>query len=481
LKKLDQEVLLMERKLLVAALSMLAGGLVVMAPIHSNAQLATGDTRKVSQPTLPSTCTTLFATLQTANRTFGNGDETTPPDTSRIQAALNKCKPASGSVGVVLAAAGSSNAFLTGPLTLPSGVVLVIDKGATLFGSNNPANYQISGKPACGTVQSSDGGCTALITATGANSGVMGTGGTIDGRGDINLVGQSTSWWGVSNTAHSDGKKQNNPRMIQATGANNFTVFDVNLINAPFFHIYYQAGNGLTVWGVNIKTPASTHNTDGIDPDSATNVTINNCNVEDGDDGIAIKTNASATSNITVENSNFFGTHGISIGSQTQFGVTNVLVENNTINGKDSTGITSGDNNGIRIKTNSSAGGKVSQITYTNICMKNVKHALVFNPFYQNKTGSDTVNFTDIVVNGVRSVSSASSAGSIYEGFNSSNPLNLTLENVQLDATSSTASNAKIGLFNTNFTPSGSGVTTSSVSGSGSVPACTSFPTFPTL
>jgi polygalacturonase len=355
----------------------------LVMPICSGAQLATGDSRKVSEPTLPTTCSTLSAALQTSTRTFSTADETNPPDTMRIQSALNDCKPASGkpSVGVVLAASGSNNAFLTGPLTLPSGVILVIDSGTTLYGSNNPADYQISGEPACGTAQSSDGGCTALITASAANSGVMGTGGTIDGRGDIDLVGQSVSWWDVSNTAKADGTKQNNPRMIEASGANNFTVFDVNLINAPFFHIYYQSGNGLTVWKVNIKTPADTHNTDGIDSDSATNVTINDCNVEDGDDGIAIKTNSSAASNITIENSNFYGTHGISIGSQTQFGVTNVLVENNAVNGKDSTGITSSDNNGIRIKTNSSEGGKVSQITYSNICMKNVQHALVFNPF----------------------------------------------------------------------------------------------------
>jgi polygalacturonase len=472
----------MRKTRFLSTMFLLIAGPALLMPVRCNAQLATGDSRKVVQPTLPTTCKTLLAQLATTNRKFSTVDETAPPDTSRIQSALNSCKPASGaSVGVVLEASGSNNAFLSGPLTLPSGVILVIDSGATLYGSNNPANYQISSKPTCGTVQSSDGGCTALITANAANSGVMGTGGIIDGRGDINLEGQSVSWWSLSNTAKSDGKKQNNPRMIEASGANNFTVYNVNLINAPFFHIYYQSGNGLTVWGVNIKSPANTHNTDGIDPDSATNVTINKCNIQDGDDGIAIKTNASAASNITVENSNFYGTHGISIGSQTQFGVTNVLIENNTVNGNDSTGIASSDNNGIRIKTNSSEGGKVSQITYTNICMKNVKHALVFNPFYSSGTGSDTIDFTDIVVNGVRSVTSPSGSGSTYEGFNSSNPLVLTLENVQLDVTSSTASNAKIGLFDTNFTPSGSGVTRSTVSGSGSAPACTSFPTFPTL
>lgn len=471
----------MKIKKILSAVSTFAAVPFFLAPVCCQAQLATGDSRTVTQPVIPSICSTLSATLQTSTRTFSSTQETTPPDTTRIQNALNGCAPGSGkpSVGVALAASGGNNAFLSGPLTIPGGVVLVIDGGVTLYGSNNPANYQISGKPTCGSVQSSDGGCKALITINAANTGVMGTGGTIDGRGDIKLTNQSNSWWALSNTAKSDGKKQNNPRMIEASGANNFTVFNVNLINAPFFHLYYQSGNGFTAWGVNIKTPANTHNTDGIDPDSATNVTINNCNVQDGDDGIAIKTNASAASNITVENSNFFGTHGISIGSQTQFGVTNVLVKNDTINGNDSSGIASSDNNGIRIKTNSSEGGKVSQITYSNICMKNVKHALVFNPFYSGGTGSDTVNFTNIVVNGVRSVTSASGSGSTYEGFNSSNPLRLTLENVQLDATSSTASNADIGLFDTNFTPSGSGVTTSSVSGSGSAPSCSSFPAFP--
>ena len=50
---------------------------------------------------------------------------------------------------------------------------------------------------------------------------------------------------------------------------NNFTVYDVDLINAPLFHIYFEGGSGLTVWGVRIKTPATARNTDGIDPDSA--------------------------------------------------------------------------------------------------------------------------------------------------------------------------------------------------------------------
>ena len=98
----------------------------------------------------------------------------------------------------------------------------------------------------------------------------------------------------LSPTAKTDSEKQNNPRLIQAHGVNNFTVYDVDLVNAPIFHLYFEGGNGLTVWGVRIKTPATARNTDGIDPDSATNVTVNDSYIQDGDDGIAIKTNSGA-------------------------------------------------------------------------------------------------------------------------------------------------------------------------------------------
>jgi polygalacturonase len=84
------------------------------------------------------------------------------------------------------------------------------------------------------------------------------------------------------------------------------------------------------------------------------------------------------------------------------------------------------------------------------------------------------------VIDGFKSVSSASSAQSVLDGYNSSNPLGLTLENVSLDATSSTAEYANISTYNTNFTPSGTDVTVTKISGSGSVPSCI-FPGYPGL
>lgn len=386
---------------------------------------------------------------------------------------------------MVLDPSGSNNAFLSGPLSLPASVDLVVAAGATLYASRNPASYQVSGQATCGTVASSDNGCKPFINVTGSNAGIMGTQsgssqGEINGRGDQDILGTSGTWWALANTANSDGEKQNNPRLIESDGHSNLTLYDIDLVNAPFFHVYFQSGNGLTVWGVRIKTPATARNTDGIDPDSATNVTVNDSYIQDGDDGIAIKTNSSAASDMTIENSHFYGTHGISIGSQTQYGVTNILVENDTVSGSDSSGNVSTDNNGIRIKTSSSEGGTVSDVTYENICDTGVKHNFEFNPFYCSGNGSTTPDFTGIVVDGFKSVSSASSAQSVLGGYDSASPLGLTLENVSLDETSSTAEYAGISTYNTNFKPSGTDVTVTAISGSGSVPSC-SFPGYPGL
>jgi polygalacturonase len=464
-----------------------AGALVpatLATPARAAVTLATGDSRSVSQPSIPSACTTLTAQLATSNEQFSSTAETSPPDTSRIQGALNSCSGTGKAV--VLAPGGSDNAFLSGPLSLPASVDLVVDQGVTLYASRNPANYQVSGQATCGTVASTDNGCKPFITVTGSNAGIMGTQngsgsqGGINGRGDQDILGTSTTWWALASSAQSSGGKQNNPRLIESHGYNNLTLYDIDLVNAPFFHVYFESGNGMTVWGIRIKTPATARNTDGVDPDSSTNVTVNDSYIQDGDDGIAIKTNSGAASNMTIENSHFYGTHGISIGSETQYGVTNILVQNNTVSGKDSSGNTSGDNNGVRIKTSSSEGGMVSDVTYANICDTGVKHNLEFNPFYSSGNGSTTPDFTGIVVDGFKSVSSASSAQSVLEGYNAANPLGLTLENVSLDATSSTAEYANIGSYDTNFTPSGTDVTVTPISGSGSVPSCT-FPTYPNL
>jgi polygalacturonase len=390
--------------------------------------LATGDSRNPGQPGAPATCQTLTATNTTGNRSNPPSSD----DTSRIQSALNSCKGTGKAV--VLASSGGDNAFYSEELTV-SGEGLVVNSGVTLYGGK--------------TYDSQD----ELILIDGSGSSLYGPG-TIDGRGDI-----------VSGT----------PRLVQTNDASNLNISNITLSQARHPNLYIQGGSGITVWNVTIRTPATRANADGIDIDSVSNVTVANSSVEAGDDGIAVKTNASAASNITVKNSKFYGTHGISIGSQTFDGVTNVLFTGNYVYGNDLSGNASTDANAINIKTDPDCGGNVKQVTYTNTCITEAKHLIVMNTEYGSCSGtSGTPDFTDIVVNGVKSQDSLSSAYSLFEGYNTSYDINAYLANIDLDSTTinSSSRDAKIALDNSNITPTGSGVSTSSFTISGSVPSC---------
>jgi polygalacturonase len=438
-----------------------------------------------SQPTIPTTCRSVSATLSTSNEQFPSVDESAPPDTSRIQAALNAC--AGTGQAIELKASGGNKAFLSGPLSIGNSEVLLVDTGVTLYASRNPKDYQISGGNTCGTITSSAvDGCKPFIALAGSGSGLMGTSsssgsqGIIDGRGGQDMLGTSETWWALAASAKSSGN-QNNPKLVQSSGAGNLTLYDIDLINSPMYHVLFQGGSGITVWGVRIKTPANSRNTDGIDPEDASNVVINNAYIQDGDDCISVKSDpGTAASHITVEDTHCWGTHGLSIGSQTAGGVNNVTFLNDTLAGTDTGGITSSSNNGIRVKSASDRGGLVTGIVYQNICMTGVKDLIMINPNYVSGNGSSIPNFADITLNGVVSVHSASSAKSTLDGYSSSYPLGLKLENIKLDVTSTTAQYASIGVYNSNITASGTGVKVSNISGSGSVPNC-SFPSYPAL
>jgi polygalacturonase len=109
-----------------------------------------------------------------------------------------------------------------------------------------------------------------------------------------------------------------------------------------------------------------------------------------------------------------------------------------------------------------------------------MKAPIVLDTHYSSSSGSSIPSFTGIVINGVLATGSSSSATSVFNGYDSSHPLGVTLENVSLDVTKSTAEYAGVQVANSNVKPSGTGVTVTTISGSGSVPSC-SFPSFPAL
>lgn len=159
------------------------------------------------------------------------------PDTSRIQSAIDNC--AAGSA-VKLVVSGTKNAFLSGPLTIKTGVTLWIDSGVTLFASRNPDDFATS-SGSCGVEGSGNSGCKPLIYAVSTDgSGIVG-GGAIDGRGGAVLTGGANkgkwTWWDLAMAATINGTSQQCPRLLQVSSSKNFTLYNVSLLNAPKFHV----------------------------------------------------------------------------------------------------------------------------------------------------------------------------------------------------------------------------------------------------
>jgi hypothetical protein len=394
------------------------------------------------EPTIPTACATLLAT-----KTLVAGspsDETL--DSAAIQAAITAC-PAGQAVR--LAADGDKTAFVSGPLALKSGVSLWLDTGTTLFASHNPRDFDSSpGK--CAGNNTGNSSCKALINVTDPKgSGVVGTG-TIDGRGGEVPTGGTSTWWELEDMY--DGNLAA-PRLVQVNFGTDFVLYNVTLKNAPKFHVVIDSTVGYRVWGITINTPANSPNTDGVDPSRAKNGVIAYTKITTGDDNIAVKGGGpTPVDGLLVAHNHFGRGHGMSIGSETNGGVRNVSVCDLSLDGTD---------NGLRIKSDASRGGLVQGIYYTDICIRDSRHPLVFDSYYSSATGTLIPDYRDISVNNVHVLGT----GGIdtFRGWDAAHPIGITLNNVVFDnaPTSINAqySNLTFGPQAVTISPAGTGVT----------------------
>jgi polygalacturonase len=391
------------------------------------------DTRTVTEPVIPPSCARVAAELVAWNSSLSEADET-KLDTKRIQKGIDTC-PAGKAVELI--ANRDKNAFVSGPLQLRTGVTLVIGKGVTLFGSRNPRDYDIA-PGSCGIINEKGHGCKALVSGDEANdTGVMGPG-IIDGRGGAKLLGQNVSWWDLAQQAKVTNKYQNCPRILVLTRCNNFTLYDVTLKNSPNFHVFYDQGNGFTAWGVIIDSPKNARNTDGIDPANSTNITITHCFIHTGDDQVAIKAGGSIPStNVSIVHNHFYTGHGMSIGSETDAGANHILVSDLTIDSAD---------NGIRIKSNSSRGGLVENVTYDNVCIRDTKNPIYMDTNYSASVGKDRNKLPTFRNISLKNLHISGSGRITLEGFDATHRLQMNFDDLTISGT------AKIRANNADFT-----------------------------
>lgn len=383
---------------------------------------AAQDTRTVTEPVVPPACATLDAHLTAAGNTLAPADES-KLDTGRIQQAIDHCAKGHG---VLLSANGAGDAFLSGPLELRAGVSLIVGKGVTLFASRDASLYSVT-PGSCGIVSYGphQRGCKPLISVDHApNSAVMGDG-VIDGRGGEKMLGSPYSWWDLAEQARRGGGQQCF-RLIVAEYSSNFTLYRITLKNSPNFHVVFGHGDGFTVWGLKIDTPQRlARNTDGVDPGpDVRNVTITHSYIRAGDDDVAIKGGLpGGVTNVTVDHDHFYWGHGMSIGSETNGGVSKIRVSDLSLDGPD---------NGIRIKSNGSRGGLTHDVVYDNVCIRNSPNPITLDTAYSaagTLKGNSPPSMRDIILHNVR----ISGGGKFtFNGYDHAHRVGVTLNGVQI-------------------------------------------------
>lgn len=200
------------------------------------------------------------------------------PATPSINQAIRDCAQSGG--GTVEFPAGN---YLCGTIDLLSNVYLHLHPGATILGSEDIADYHGTqrgcswcwmGAPEALAGLTSKNPCPALIVADRqTNCGITGAG-KIDGRRSFPL--------GYT-------EKKGRPFLIVLSECSFVTLRDVTLTNPGMFTVYGLNSSDMTIDNVTILT-ADSANGDGLDFDGGKRISISNCHIDAGDDGIGLKT-----------------------------------------------------------------------------------------------------------------------------------------------------------------------------------------------
>lgn len=262
--------------------------------------------------------------------------------------------------------------WVTGSFNLTSNFTLFLEEGAVILGSQDLEDWPIiEPLPSYGRGRERLGGRHISLIHGDALTNVVITGqnGTIDGQGKM--------WWELwwnRTLEHTRG------HLLEIKNSHNILISNLTFTNSPFWTIHPVYCSNVVIKDVTILAPLNAPNTDGIDPDSSTNVCIEDCYIESGDDLVAVKsgwdqygiTMARPSSNIIVRR--LSGTtptcSGVGIGSEMSGGISNVTMEDLHI--WDSAA-------GVRIKTDKGRGGYVVNITINNIRMERVKVPIRFS------------------------------------------------------------------------------------------------------
>jgi polygalacturonase len=324
------------------------------------------------------------------------------------------------------------------------------------------------------------------------------------------------------------------PNMINLEkGTRGFILYRLTLHNSAKFHVKLTSspiegtgpgvcetmadrGKGYIVWGITLLTPSKwfnsagyqltpswARNSDGVDPgttDIAYCGVIACSTISTGDDQIAIK-GGHWVENLTIAHMHFGTGHGMSIGSETygghmadgvlHRGVQKVNIWDLTIDA-DSRLVGheahAADFNGIRIKSDESRGGVVDNITYTDVCLRDMVNGILvstaYNPLFAGQSYPDFRRLGFKNIHGVTCMALNPSVITL-EGFNATLRPQISLDNVVFDniypklSVAAEFADITLGPGDVNFMPDGLGVALYDNRSGTSTPKDCKFPKLP--
>ena len=377
------------------------------------------DMRRVEEPRVPPICVVLQARVAAVDGVLPAGADNVL-DTDRIQQALDRC--AAGTRRLSCRPMTTGRPYLSGPLTLRSGVTLLIAANTSLAASSNPRLYDIN-PGSCGILGERGQGCRPLLSGNDISaSGIMGEG-SIDGRGGARISGETATWWQLAMRAKLLDQYQKVPGLIELRHVHDFTLYRITLRDSAAH--YMSSSTTRTVLPPGCEDhrapgPRAIPTASSMFQSAASPSRIFHNHV--GDDNVAISSRVGApASHISILDNHFYTGHGMSIGSGTAGGVSHVMVRNLTIDGA---------MNGIRIKSDASRGGLVQDIRYENVCIRNVTNPIVLTPHYTDFPGELIPQYRDITL---RNVHILTAGDYVLAGLDTQHNLGVTLDNVFAD------------------------------------------------
>jgi polygalacturonase len=253
---------------------------------------------------------------------YGARNDSLVKNTKAIQAAIDACTEG----GTVYIPKGT---FVSGAIFLKSNMTLYIEKGATLKGSADTADY-------LPLILNRFEGWELETYASLINAGTLNRNGSYNIK-NLRITGGGTIRGGGRKLGDAMIKARGlrgRGRLICLMNCQDVSLSNLTITEPPSWTIHYIYSDNITCHDLNIITNGI-RNGDGIDPDSSTDSYIFNCTFDTGDDCIAIKSGknpegffvAKPTKNVRITDCDFKRGHGISIGSEMSGGVSDVLVQ----------------------------------------------------------------------------------------------------------------------------------------------------------